>query len=111
MIKANLRRQIEMEEDRKAVRRFLGGGCLYFCTFPLQELCGNFMGSGPTNTHSFSHRPTNSCSHGAAESGLGLAAVGYQGVIMPHVSLSVTATTQLCGDNHDTNVLDTYSLI
>lgn len=30
MIKANLRRQIEMEEDRKAVRGFLGGGVYVF---------------------------------------------------------------------------------
>lgn len=42
---------------------------------------------------------------------VGLTAVGYRGVIMPHIPLSLTATTHLCVDNHDANVLDTHSLI
>lgn len=40
MIKANLRRQIEMEEDRKAVRGFRGGGVV--CIFA-HFRCRNFV--------------------------------------------------------------------
>lgn len=64
MIKANLRRQIEMEEDRKAVRTVWGGVSVF-----LHISTAGTLVPGPTNIRKFSQRPTNSCSHRADESG------------------------------------------
>lgn len=105
MIKANLRRQIEIEEDRKAVRK-VWGGCLYFCAFPLQELWRQDL---QTCIHSVTDRQTAAATERMNQ--VGLTAVGHQGVIMRHISLSVAARTHLCVDNHDANVVENFSLI